>query len=183
MSADFKITGGKELDAALASLTAVGASAALADGVRAGAILIRDEARRRAPKHAGPYEGKQKNQRRPGTLRRGISVRVIRRISQGYVEAKIGWTKRAWYGRLVEMGHRIVGRLPKGDGVRGSAASKARRAARKAAHALGRMVAPRPHLRPAFDQMAPKAVEAMGAGAWQGILKQIGKGRVPGRVR
>lgn len=178
MTTDFRVTGGKALDAALAELSAVGASQALADGVRAGANIIRDDARQRAPKHAGPYEGKQKRQRRPGTLKRGISVRVIRRISEGYVSAQIGWTKRAWYGRLIEMGHRIVARLPKSDGIRGSATSMARRTARKAQRALNRNVPPNPHLRPALDTKGPAAVQALGAGTWAGILKAVRKGRV-----
>lgn len=169
IDAAFHVDGLKELQAALAELPKTAQGAALADAVRAGGNVIRDEARQRAPKHAGPYEGKKKSQQRPGTLKRGIVTRMKRNLAEGWATASITVSKKAWYGRLVEMGHRIVGRLPKG------AKGGVRKRARLAQHALGRHVPPHPFLRPAIDVKAQEAVNALRDALVPAIVKQWAK--------
>lgn len=163
MNTAMKIDGLAQLQLALRELPKTAEGSALADAVRAGANVIRDEAKSRAPRHAGPYEGKKG--KRPGTLKRGIVVRITRRISQGYVTATITVSKKAWYGRLVEFGHRIVGRLPKAKGAE-------RAKARRAQHALGRNVPPKPFLRPAMDVKAEEAVTTLRDSLAPAIVKQ-----------
>lgn len=165
MNTSLQVDGLAQLQAALRELPKTAQGSALADAVRAGANVIRDEAKSRAPRHAGPYEGKSKGKKRPGTLKRGIIVRLTRRINEGYVTASITTSKKAWYGRLVEMGHRIVGRLPKAKGG-------VRARARKAQHALGRMVPPKPFLRPAIDVKAADAVMTLRDSLVPAIVKQ-----------
>jgi HK97 gp10 family phage protein len=159
------VTGLRELDQALSQLPDELARKILVGAMRKGATVVRDEAVRLAPRHAGPYEGKKaggKNPRRPGTLRESITVRMVAaKGTYDAVTARLSVKKIAWYGRLVEFGHRIVPRLPAGDGVRGSAASMARRHARKAARAAGRNVPPHPFLRPAFDSRSAEVVRVV----------------------
>ncbi len=62
--------------------------------VRAGARILRDEARARAPV-------------RTGTLRKSIVARLTRRKDTS-VEIAVTFSKKGWYGRHVEMGHAIV---------------------------------------------------------------------------
>ena len=181
-----KVDGFAQLDEALKMLPDEVQRKEVRSALRKAARVISDDASQRAPVHAAPYEGPSKAQKKPGTLRHSIAVRLLTaRSAKDAVTARISVKKAAWYGRLVEFGHRIVPRLPKGDGVRGSAKSMARRQARKAAHARGQNVPAKPFLRPAFDAKGNEAVsvfaDALGTGiarAWARLYKRPrGRGR------
>jgi HK97 gp10 family phage protein len=70
------ITGIEDLRAALADLTRQLRGRVLRTALAAGARLVRDEARRLAPVLAAPVRSKGRLIRKPGTLRKAISVRT-----------------------------------------------------------------------------------------------------------
>lgn len=95
------------------------------------AEIIRSEAEARAP-------------RRTGTLASDIHKELDEKEVLGTrVKVKIGPGKKGWYGRLVEMGHKIV------------------RGRRKAEKQVVGYAPPKPWLRPAFDATKKKAQEHM----------------------
>lgn len=72
-------------------LAALSQTPEVARQVRQVANAIRRDARRLAP-------------RRTGTLRRGIAVERVYDRETGQVVFLVGWSKRAWYGWMVEAG-------------------------------------------------------------------------------
>lgn len=68
-----------------------------------------------------------------GTLRDNIDKEVVKQ-TKARVEIEVGPSKKAWYGKLVELGHKI------GTGKR-----------------TGEMVAPHPFLGPAFEESHEEA--------------------------
>ena len=114
---------------------------ALGKVVRAGANVILKDARRRAPK-------------RLGKLRKGIKVQRKRRQPRNIIRDAIGFTKDAWYGRLVEYGHNIVS----------SSGEK---------KVIGHVSA-QPFLRPAFDNNINASLDAM----HKKLEQEIGKMRL-----
>ena len=100
--------------------------------MRAGSKIVQQAAKEQAPT-------------KDGLLKKGILVRRDTKAKKfGLIRDTIGFSKDAWYGRLVEYGHKIVrgGRLGKGGKVVGHVAAK-------------------PFLRPAFDNNVEKTVSAI----------------------
>lgn len=79
-------------------------------GALAGARVIRDEARERAPVYT-PKPGERVNKRaRPGQLKAAIYVAYSdRRSSKQFKDYSVSWnSKKAPHGHLVEFGHWLV---------------------------------------------------------------------------
>lgn len=73
------------------ALAAISKAPGVKDKERDLAEQIRKEAKRLAPK-------------RTGNLRRNIIVEVVHGPKTDTDEYRIGWNRKAWYGRLVELG-------------------------------------------------------------------------------
>lgn len=97
-----------ELPALLKKLHALGdkklANAAFRKGLRKGAKLIAGSARPLAPMHDGPYPPHRVD-RAPGTLRKTIKVRAIKRTRKGVgVRVSDYYTGQGYYGAFQEYG-------------------------------------------------------------------------------
>jgi HK97 gp10 family phage protein len=138
---ELTITGGKELADLLAAMPDRAANNVMRGALYAGAVVIRDEARRLAPLGHPPLPKGES----AATLRKGI-IASRGRGTRGTLVAKVHLSKEAWYGRLVEFGHRIA----KGGALRG------RRRGRVAGN-----VPAHPFMRPAFDSKREAAVAAI----------------------
>ena len=119
------IEGLAELDRALRELPVRIANRGLRASVYAGAKVIRDEARARAPKAAQSLGPKQPP---PGTLKRSVIMKHIRELSSGgrqtfYVMVRHGkkyqkqgkrgtLSQDAWYWRFLEFGTRKMAARP-----------------------------------------------------------------------
>lgn len=138
--ASVHLRGFRELDDTLRELPNRMAGQALTAAARAGAVPIRDTAKRLAP-------------RETGNLRRSITIRVNKRSRTG-ITMSIGFLKRAWYGALVELGvapHEIRSKKVMADGD---------------GEAFGTTVkhpghTPRPFLRPALDTSGDEGIRRM----------------------
>lgn len=108
------VTGLKELQAALKALPANIARNVLRGAVNAGATVIREEAKARAPRYSGPPI---KGQPPPGTLKRALYQKQIREKSSAvlqtfFVGVRQGRSAKktkkgsidAWYARFLEFG-------------------------------------------------------------------------------
>lgn len=112
-------------------------------GLRKGAALVRDEARRRV-------------RRRSGLLAKSITVASSRGSGQrGAVAYKIGLRSRAWYGRYLEYGH-----VKRGRGQKIVGGERRRAATREVLKGAGQFVPPYPFMRPAADKL-PRALDAV----------------------
>src|SRR3990167_7866986 len=132
-----KIEGLEELKKELRQFPEQLQKKALDKSVRAGSRIIVKAARNKAPKRAQQWEG-MKYPNPPGTLKKGIKAEKARRMPVYFRRDIIGFSPSAWYGALVERGHKIV----RGNKTIGHVAAK-------------------PFLRPAFDENLNKAIEAM----------------------
>lgn len=116
------ISGLKELQAAIKELPANIAKNVLRGAVNAGATVIREEAKARAPKSEGPAI---KGQPMPGTLKRALYQKQIREKSSAvlqtfFVGVRQGRSAKktkkgnldAWYARFVEFGTRKMAARP-----------------------------------------------------------------------
>ena len=97
-----------ELPALLAKLKTIGdpklAKAAFRKGLRKGAKLMATTARGLAPVHQGPYPS-TRTDRKPGTLRKTIKVRAIKRTRKGVgVRVSDYYTGAGYYGAFQEYG-------------------------------------------------------------------------------
>lgn len=105
--------------------------------VRAGLTIVRREARRLAPvRAAGGLKRVSKGSaetRAPGNLKKNIGTST-KQVSPTRVSGSVGYTKHAWYGRMVELGHWLVKGGRKG----------------KKGKIIGHVPA-KPHLRPALE--------------------------------
>ena len=137
--ADFeiKIEGLDELKRELSQFPEQLQKKALDKAVRAGSKIIVAAARQKAPVRANEWEG-IKYPNPPGTLKKGIKAEKARRMPAYFRRDIIGFSPSAWYGALVERGHKIV----RGDKTVGHVAAK-------------------PFLRPAFDENLEKTLNAM----------------------
>jgi len=144
---EIKIEGLNELKKELSQFPEQLQKKALDKAVRAGSRLIVKAARDKAPKRANEWEG-IKYPNPPGTLKKGIKAEKARRMPAYFRRDIIGFSPVAWYGALVERGHKIV----RGDKTIGHVAAK-------------------PFLRPAFDENLNKAIDAMK----EQLGKEIGK--------
>lgn len=99
---DEAITGGRELDRMLQSLPVKMERSIMRGALRAGAVIIRDEIKSRAPVASGALRD---------------SIRVTSRAKKGTVSAsaKVG-NRIAWYAHLVEFGTRPHVILPRRQG-------------------------------------------------------------------
>lgn len=160
LSGDYDLRGFAELDAKLRALPNAVAGELLKDAVRAGGTVIRDEARRRAP-------------RKTGTLVKYLRVRILRGRRGSGVTARIGTSARAFYAMWLELGARphLIANKQK-SGKRVLANSEAGVIYGKVAAHPG--VKPRPFLRPALDAKGPEAVRVMGQVLWAGIQRVAG---------
>jgi len=145
------------------------ATNSLASAVNAGAAVIRDAARDKAPLYTGDVS---QGHPPPGTLRRSIIVKAIRELSTYYSKTAFVTVRRgkkyakqgkkgnlsqdAFYWRWVEFGHYYA---PREAG--------SRKATMRAVRAGGRMVAgsffvaAQPFMRPAYDAKKSAAVDAI----------------------
>jgi HK97 gp10 family phage protein len=134
-----EVIGDRELAAKLAALSDAAAGAKLEAAVRAGALLVQNAAKEKAP-----Y--------RTGTLRRSIHTEIIEQ-RRNYAEATVGTD--LVYAAQVEFGGTITPKKAKMlhwvDRETGQDVF---------AHAVTQVA--RPYLRPAFDENADAAVQEMG---------------------
>ena len=137
--ADFqiKIEGLEQLKKELSQFPEKLQKKALDKSVRAGSKLIVKAARDKAPKRSNEWEGID-YPNPPGTLKKSIKAEKARRMPVYFRRDVIGFSPIAWYGALVERGHKVV------------------RNKKTIAH-----VAAHPFLRPAFDENLNKAIDAM----------------------
>ena len=106
---------------------------------------VRDEARRRAPF-------------RTGRLRNAIGLRS-KLLGPTRAEADIGFDRRrAWYGGMVELGHKLV------------------RGKKKGTQRVVGHVPAKPYLRPALDAMAETAEKRMRDALRKGIERVVRRG-------
>ena len=134
---EIKIEGLDELKKELSQFPEQLQKKALDKSVRAGSKIIVSAARSKAPVRAHEWEG-IKYPNPPGTLKKGIKAEKARLMPAYFRRDIIGFSPSAWYGALVERGHKIV----RGDKTIGHVAAK-------------------PFLRPAFDENLEKALDAM----------------------
>lgn len=156
----------KTLDSVLASLEPKIARNIIRRVVRKGANIVRDEARRRAP-------------RQSGLLARDIRT-VLRRERGGAVIASVGVMLRAgttrsrkrleaFYAKWVERGHRIVPRRGK--------ASRSITLRRREALRVGGRVRPYPFLFPAAKAMQAQVQQVLLDELRSGLLDVVQEGR------
>ncbi|OQS41823.1 HK97-gp10 family putative phage morphogenesis protein [Chromobacterium haemolyticum] len=113
-------------------------------GLRKGAALVRDEARRVV-------------RRRSGLLAKSIVVASSRGTRRrGSIAYKVGLRSRAWYGRFVEFGH-----VKRGKGQKLAGGERRRTAAREVLKGAGQFVPPYPFMRPAAGKL-PQALGVVG---------------------
>ena len=122
---DAKVTGIPDLRAALAGIVPKLRARALRNALAAGARIVRDEARRNAPVINASAVPVRKGYRKPGTLRKAISVRtskVARRAGDVGVFVNVRPAKRGarggksptdpFYWRFVEFGTKSAKSVP-----------------------------------------------------------------------
>ncbi len=162
-------TGGRELAQALRRLPEEVAERVLGGAVLAGAGIIRDSAAAKARGHV-VLSGTWTQRRRPGTVRLSDSIRAtITEKGRSFVTVCVG--TKVKYAHLVEYGHQIVPRGPTRARVSITTVRISKRTGRQVvstrygldpmarqllherrdAGARG-FVAPRPFMRPAFDE-------------------------------
>lgn len=189
-----RLSGAKELEDLLKRLPRDLAVEALEKAALAGATVIRNEARRRAP--IGPGGGKDWKGRpkRPGQLRRSISVIKVR-VSSGAFSYSVGLRRksRAFYGRFLEFGagpHIISVRTARdftgkrhnrpvfyaaGEKVTGRKSMALVLASGQFRDLVRHPGVPaRPWLRPALDEGRGKAIAAMGESLAASIERILG---------
>ena len=136
----FEIHGFKELGEDLKKYERQLQQKVVKKATREGAKVILKAARANAPKRIQEWEG-AKYAQPAGTLKkRGIRIERATRQPRHIVRDIIGFSKEAWYGRLVETGHKLV----------------------RKGKVIGH-VAAKPFLRPAFDANHARAIEVMKA--------------------
>ena len=171
---EIRVKGLSELNAALQTLPAKIEANVLRSALRAGANVIKDEAKRLVPVSAPNSRNKKRYGFRAGTLR--DSIRVSARVKNGRVTASVyagGQTKsgaEVYYASWVEFGtaaHAIMAKQANGK----NAARRLNRQAKRSGSLQigGRFVGsvvmhpgsrPRPFMRPALDGRAQAAVLA-----------------------
>lgn len=144
--AGVKIEGGDALIAAYRRLSDATKGKVLRSATLQAARPVRDEARRLVPV-------------RTGKLKRAIGLRT-KMLHPTVAEASIGFNRKmAWYGGMVELGHRLVkGKRKKDKRVIGHVPAK-------------------PYLRPALDNMAQTAEDRMRAALRRSIERAVKRGR------
>jgi HK97 gp10 family phage protein len=168
MDVKVKVDGLKELERALRNLPDNVAKNGLRSSVRAGAKVIVDEAKVRAPVYSGKVG---KNHPPAGTLRRSIIMKHIREASGRerqtfFVTVRSGKKYRkqgkkgnlsqdAFYWKFIEFGY-YAGGSKKGMTYRG-----ARKARREGSLEGARFIPAKPFIRPAFEARKTDALNAI----------------------
>lgn len=172
-------TGGKELARALRQLPKVVAEELLETAVVAGAGIIRQAAADKAPRN--------EPRRRPGTMRLADSIKVgVTEKSHAFVTVNV--FTRIRYAHLVEYGHQIIPRGPTRARVSITTVRISKRTGKQVVSTrlgldpmatiklAGRrkqgsrgFVAPRPFLRPAFDENREVVLQRIGQVLGKGI--------------
>lgn len=115
---EFEVKGYQELLQVLRNVPDKIGAKAVSAGVYEGCKVVRDEARRDAPKREKEYNERQQykyGKKRGGTLRKGIVIGRNRKMKhyrssltyamgQNIVAWAVGLTKRAFYGKFIEKG-------------------------------------------------------------------------------
>lgn len=140
-------------------------------GLRAAGAVFRDEARRRAPVLREPRKG-----RVAGALKRAIQSAGSRRSTRGkpeqivYVKATRAQTKRGidpFYWRFLEGGW-----VPRGPGQKIRGGRRRRKLERDRLIAGGAQVVSYPFLKPAFEAVGSRALDAFTKAVEDGIAKE-----------
>lgn len=102
----FQVKGLKEMGEALAALPGKIARRALGQSVKAGAMIVRDAARPKAPIGTKSYTDWRGKRHRPGLLRKsGVVLKKLKtRNWQSEQLYGVGFSKLGWYGRFIEKG-------------------------------------------------------------------------------
>ncbi|AQW29038.1 HK97-gp10 family putative phage morphogenesis protein [Ralstonia syzygii subsp. celebesensis] len=105
MAAKLEIVNPQAMIATIEALTKVASESVLRQAAVAGARVLLDEVRMRAPVNLGIYEGKW-GRHPPGFLRRNILLAFDKDTSVEGLRASylVTWSKEAFYGRFVEFG-------------------------------------------------------------------------------
>lgn len=107
---EIQVKGLAELTAKLDRFTDKLARNVVAGAIRAGSVIVQNEARKKAPVSGGPHWlGKAGSKSRvlvlPGTMRKNIKVRKAPRSKSRYpVEYWVYVSRKFWYWRFVEFG-------------------------------------------------------------------------------
>lgn len=151
---EIPITGLSDLQALLDTLPVRVEKNIMRAALRAGAMVIRDEAVRLAPEGQPSAEAK-KTGAAPGDLRRSIRISTRVRAAAGWINVRVvAGDKKAWYAHLIEM--------------TGAAAHWIRPKGHKSLFLAGIFkeavyhpgFKPRPFMRPALDGKAEEAINA-----------------------
>lgn len=165
MSGTVKLDGLKELNKALKKLEGKVARKIAREGLKAAAVVIRKEMRRRAPI-------------KTGQLRKRIRYRLKRmRGGAGYT-GKVGVDVTVFYARFIEYGT-TPHRIPNGSLGRGRNKRKNDAKLAFGGRVLSRVQHPgtpaRPFLRPAYESVKNTAVRAIGPRMWALIKRETRK--------
>lgn len=180
------VKGIQELQLALLELPKKIAKNALRGAVYAGARIIAQEAKLKAPVYTGSVA---QGHPPPGTLKRSIITKQIPEKSNAfnqtfYVTVRKGkkyqkqgkkgnLSQDAYYANWVEFGHHYAPRGKHGYGSRKQAMQAVRSG--QAMISGSYYMAPKPFMRPAFDSKANEATEAIKERLAQRIIEEFNK--------
>ena len=169
MTGSIRLEGLKELNNALKKLEAKVARKFAREGLKAAALVLRKEMRRRAPKKTGNLRKKIRFRLRQIRGGLGVTGRV------GVASPKNKKDKSAFYARFIEYGtspHQI----PNKTVGRGRNKRKNKKKSKFGGHVYSRVNHPgqpaRPFLRPAFESKKQEAVKAIGPKMWSLIKRE-----------
>lgn len=144
------IEGSEKIARRLAVLPLEVSGPALEESARPGAEIIKAKVQEKAPRGKGDFTYKGK---RLGHIADSIRVELTKEQDARKVEFSIGTGRHHFYGRFLEFGHalvRVTGRYRKGGRIY------------RIKKVIG-SVAPRPFMRPGFDESWPDAQKAVAA--------------------
>lgn len=146
------ITGIEEVQAFLSEAPKVLIAQGYLKALQAGSDVIRAELDPRIPiRESDLVTVAMKGERHPGDLKRALMVEITLDAKYRGGEANVGFGNQGFVARMVEYGHRLVGRKPKG---------MSRKRFREEGKAYGQ-VPPHPFMRPAADASADAAIAAV----------------------
>lgn len=153
-----EIKGLKELDNNLKQLPLKIQKKVLRQAVRAGATIIRKEAKKNLKRLTF--------KRSTGTLEKSLIIVKDKKSKPFWPIFGVGPDSKGWYGHLVEYGFYATG--PKKKGV-------TYKASREKARAAGKHTPAKPWFRPAFDTTVKKVIEQIGKRLGMGIEREAAK--------
>jgi HK97 gp10 family phage protein len=154
MADEIRVSGFKELESNLKALPLRLARNVVARATYAGAVVVRDAARKNAPV-------------KTGKLKKSIRIKK-RRSRRGSTEIVYAVSPQVFYGHMVEKGtppHVIKAKFKKAMGKDGKFGLIVKHKGAKA----------KPFLRPAFDDNIPRIIDAMQAKLVQGIEREANR--------